>query len=200
MIKKAYITNMSYDVTTEEKKQAMHAISCFKRNQKILDGALDHLNIIYTSFKDAQNADPKENFNHRSAFRRFRDKVVENFNHLKKSSLECVKSLTPFSSDTQVVKITKSFISSIDILEDKINDFVKLFESIDSKDFISNAIKSIDSIKIQSEELQDLMKDRVKKYIQENILSENWMNQVSKDLDLKLQKRTPLLLRLYNEE
>jgi len=199
MIKKAYVAQMSYEISSEEKQQALQVMSCFKQNQKYLDKALSHLEIIYTSFKDSESSDPKEIYNHRSAFRRFRDKVVENFNVFKQSSLRCVSALSPFSSDTQIVKITKSYISSIEVLEEHINDFVKLFEAIDASDFIAQSIKQIDIIKKQCDEIETLINDRVKKYVKENIISDNWVNQVGKELDLKVQKKVPLLQKLHNE-
>lgn len=200
MIKKAYITQMSYDITTEEKTAAVRAVSAFQKSDKLLDKALTHLEIMYSSFKDSEDSKPEDIYNHRSAFRRYRDKVVDNFNKFKIQSFECVKEMSIFSSDTQIIKILKAYNASIDLLEEKINNFVACFDDLKAKDFISKTTSEIEKIKEQVKKLQDLIKERVCKYIKENLISESWVNQVGEELGQKIEVKKPLLISLIQND
>src|SRR6266404_4631484 len=109
MIKKSYSIQMSYSVSDQEKFQAEKALMCFDHSVKSLKMASDHLNIMKTPFKDNQEISPDELMKARSALRRFRDKAVENFNDFKNIAFKCVQLMQPFTSDTQIVKLIKSF-------------------------------------------------------------------------------------------
>src|SRR5690348_5912128 len=79
LIKKAYITNMSYDVTDTEKMQAERALVFFNHTVKLLDQASDYMDIMKTPFKDNPDMNPDEVIKARAAIRRFRDKAIDNF-------------------------------------------------------------------------------------------------------------------------
>jgi len=197
--RKAYSTQMSYQVTDKEKNQAKRALLCFNHTQKILEVASEHLNIMKTPFKENGSSNPDEVMNARAAMRRFRDKAVENFNNFKKAAFKCVDLMQEFSSDTQCVKMMKSFIASIDELENKVNQFVDLFSNLEDKDFTNNVVKLIEDIQKQCESVEDIIDNRVKKHIQNNILSSSWVDSVGDELEMKIQKKTPLILDLFND-
>lgn len=199
MIKKGYSVQMTYEVSSAEKVQAQRALLCFDHANKLLLLAAEHLNIMKTPFKDNPNMNPAEIMKARAAIRRFRDKVVENFNNFKKSSFNCVNIMQEFASDTQTIKLMKSFIAAIDDLESKVNSFVDLFNDLEDKDFASNVVKSIESIQDQSESIEEIIDERIKKHIQSNILASSWVDTVGDDLEMKIEKKTPLLLDLFNK-
>lgn len=199
MIKKAYSVQMTYDVSDGEKIQAERALLYFEHAMKLLDISSDHLDIMKTPFKNNPEMDPKDVMSARAAIRRFRDKSVENFNEFKNVAFKCVNVMQNFASDTQTVKIMKSFISSIEDLENKVNKFVDLFSTLESKDFVSNVIASIEDIQKECDELNDLIDERIKNHIQTDILATSWVDSVSNDLQMKVEKKTPLILDLYNK-
>jgi len=114
MIKKSYSVQMSYDVSDSERSQAEKALLYFKAAEKYLVQASDHLNIMKTPFKDNQDMTPEDVMTARAVIRRFRDKAIENFDSFKKVAFDCVNLMQTFSSDTQTLKLMKSFISSVD--------------------------------------------------------------------------------------
>lgn len=189
---------MSYDVSDEEKSRAEKALIFFHHTSNVLDMAQDHLNIMKTPFKDSPEMEPKDIMKARSAIRRFRDKSVENFNDFKKEAFKCVNIMHIFESDTQTLKLMKSFISSIDELENKVNKFISLFDDLESKSFSENIVKSIEDIQQECDEVKEIMDDRIKSHIQTNILATSWVNGISNDFQMQIEKKTPLIVDLFN--
>jgi hypothetical protein len=199
MIKKAYSVQMTYDVSDSEKSIAERALIHFSQSKKFLDLSANHLNIMKTPFKENPDMKPEDVMEARPAIRRFRDKSVENFNEFKESSFKCVNVMQNFASDTQTVKLMKSFITSVDDLEIKVNNFVDLFDDLESVDFAKNIVASIEEIQKQCEEIDEIIDERIKNHIQTNILATSWVDSVSNDLQMKVEKKTPLLLELFNK-
>ena len=198
-IVKAYSIMMTYEVSDEDKVQAEKAILFFNHAIKVLEIAQDHLNIMKTPFKDNPDVDSNEIVKNRAAIRRFRDKSIENFNDFKREAFKCVNAMQLFDSDTQTIKLMKSFISSIDTLEDKVNHFSKLFDDLESKSFPSDIVKAIEGVKKQCDEVSTIVDDRIKSHIQNNILATSWVDTVSNTFQLQIEKKTPLIVDLFNK-
>jgi hypothetical protein len=199
MIKKAYAVQMSYDVSDVEKAAAEKAILAFNFSVKKLYLASEHLNLMKTPFKDNPEMDSKEIMKARAAIRRFRDKAIDNFNEFKHVSFKCVNVMQEFSSDTQSVKLMKSFISSVEDLENSVNDFAELFTDLESKDFAKNVVSSIESIQKQCDDLEEIINDRIKYHIQTNILATSWVDSISNEFQMQIEQKTPLILELFDK-
>lgn len=199
MIKKAYATQMSYTVTDAEKVKAEKALICFDDALKKLDLAAAHLDIMKTPFKENPDVNEEGLMKARAALRRFRDKAIDNFNLFKISAFKCVDVMQQFSSDTQSVKLMRSFVSSIDQLEVMVNKFADIFLDIKSKDFANNAVSTIEEIQKDCQSLDDIINERIKGHIQTNILAKSWIDTVSNDIQRKVEEKKPLMLELNNE-
>lgn len=200
MSKKIIATQLAYDVTGEEKSIAEKAIMAFNRSKKSLVIANDYLNIIYNPFSKTQQIDSDQIYKYRAALRRFRDSVVDNFNNFKISSFKCVELMNTFSSDTQTIKLMKSFANTIDELETRVNYFIELFSDLKSKTFVNDILKNIEEIRKKCEEIKTLIEDRIKIHIKDNILSKNWVDSVGDKLQINIQKQTPIMVDLYKEK
>ena len=110
MIKFGYAIQMSYEVTDAEKQQAEKALIHFNHALKLLSLANNHLNIMKIPFKDNPEISPQDVMKARAAIRRFRDQAVDGFNDFKIESFKCVNIMKNFASDTQTIKLMKSFI------------------------------------------------------------------------------------------
>src|ERR1700722_13432503 len=163
--KKAYSVQMSYEVSDAEKAHAQQALLCFEFAIKSLRQAADHLDIMKTPFKDNQDITPEEVMKARAAIRRFRDKSIDNFNHLKEMSFKCVNTMQTFASDTQSVKLMKSMITAIDELEIKVNNFSEVFDDLQSKDFPKNVVSAIQDIQDQCDDIEEIIDERIKPHI-----------------------------------
>lgn len=197
--KKAYSVQMSYEVSDAEKAHAERALLCFQSALKVLRQANDHLDIMKTPFKDNPDVNPDEVMKARAAIRRFRDKSIDIFNHFKEIAFKCVNSMQSFASDTQSVKLMKSMITAVDELEVKVNDFSEIFDDLQSKDFAKNVVSAIQNIQDQCDDIEEIIDERIKPHIQNNILATSWVDSVSQDLQMNIEKKTPLILDLYNQ-
>ena len=197
--RKLYAAFLSYEVPSEEKDKASKMLLYFDHLLKILNICNDHLNLIYTPFKDLQNISPDQTFKARAALRRYRDKVADNFNIFKRQAFKCFVLMQYFSTDTQMVKLSKSFVMSIDDIEKQVNRFINLFSNLESKDFGQAIVKGIDNIKKEIAELDQIIDDRIRNQIQNNILARNWVDNVSDELQEKVETRIPLSIELVND-
>lgn len=190
---------MSYDVSDSEKQQAEKALLYFRAAAKNLMQASDHLNIMKTPFKDNPEMTPDDIMKERAVIRRFRDSAIDNFDKFKRTSFDCVNLMQTFSSDTQTLKLMKSFIAAVDELEVKVNNFAELFNDLQSKDFSKDVVTSIEDIQKQCDDIDQIIDERIKSHIQTNILASSWVDSISNDLQMKIEKKTPLIVDLYNQ-
>ena len=152
-----------------------------------------------TPFKNNPDMTPEDVMKARAVIRRFRDQAIDNFDAFKKVAFQCVNLMQTFSTDTQTTKLVKSFIDSIDTLELKVNHFADLFSDLESKDFPKNTISSIEDIQNQCDDIDEIIDERIKSHIQTNILATSWVDSISNDLQMKIERKTPLILDLFNK-
>jgi hypothetical protein len=189
---------MSYKVTDSEKYKAEQALIYFEEAAKLLVKASDYLNIMKTPFKDNADMTPQDIVKARAVVRRFRDKAIDNFNSFKQMAFKCVDIMQIFSTDTQTLKLIKAFITSIDELEAIVNRFANLFSDLESKNFSTDVVTNIESIQEKCDDIDDIIDERIKSHIQTNILATSWVDSISNDLQMKIEKKTPLVLDLFN--
>lgn len=199
MIKRAYAVQLSYEITDEEKSSAEKALLILNATKSLLGKASDYLNVIYNPFSKNPSIDSDQIFKYRSTLRKFRDNAINNFNEFKIGSFKCVSVLNMFSTDTQTMKLIKSFTNSIEELESKVNSFVDLFDDLKNKDFVNNIVKNVESIQKKCDEIDSLIDERIKTHIKNNILSKSWVDNVGNDIQMKIERKTPLIIDLYNQ-
>ena len=199
MIKKSYSVRMSYEVSDSEKRQAEQALLYFQSADKLLMQASDHLNIMKTPFKDNPDMTPEDVMKARAVIRRFRDTSIDNFDEFKKAAFQCVNLMQTFATDTQTLKLIKSFIASIDELEVKVNKLSDLFNDLRAKDFAKNVVSNLEDVQKQCDEIDQIIDERIKSHIQKNILATSWVDSISNDLQMKIEQKTPLIIDLFNK-
>lgn len=193
-------TQLSYDITDSERYQADKCIIAFNVTLKVLRSAKEYLNIMLVPFKDHSDISEDQIFQYRAALRRFRDKSIENFNEFKIAAFRCITLMEMFSSDTHIFKLKKSFISSIDTLEKKVNEFSEIFSNLKDKDFISKLVSVIETIQKECESIEDIVQNRLKSYIQDNILARNWVDDIGKKLNKTIEHKDPLMIELFKDK
>lgn len=197
--KKLYAALMTYEVSEDEKEKAMKALRAFDYLLKLIDFCNDHLDLIYIPFKDNQNITPEQTYAARAALRRYRDKVADNFNGLKRISFRCIVLLQPFASDTQIIKLNKAFTMSVGDIEIQVNRFIDLFSNLEAKDFSQSIVKGVEGIKKELAQLEQLIDERMKEHLQNNILAINWVDSISDELQEKIEQKIPLSVSLVEE-
>ncbi len=199
MIKNSYSVQMSHQVSDAEKEQAEKALKAFSMSLKLLKAASDHLDIMLTPFKDHSDISNEQLLKFRAALRRFRDKSIDNFNAFKIAAFQCFTLMNLFSTDTQTLKLMKSFITSIEDIEKQVNEFSDIFGDLGSKTFVADVVKIMELVKKECEELQDIIDERITPHIQKNIIGKTWVDSVSSDLKMEVEKQTPLFMDLFKE-
>ena len=182
------------------KQKAEKAFISFNQVIKFLDIAKNHLDIMYNPFKENPDISKEEIIKFRDALRRFRDKSVSNFNNFKIALFKTLVLLDDFTFDTQTNKLTKSLISTVDVLENNVNEFVELFDNLEDKDFIKNVLEIMDTIFNLIDQIKDTIKNRFKDHIQKNILGITWADMLGKKLNLELYKKEPFIMELNNKK
>lgn len=190
---------MSYEVPSEEKDRASKIILYLDHLIKILQFCDEHLDLIYTPFKDNPEISPEQTFKARAALRRYRDKVADNFNVFKRQAFKSFLLLQAFSSDTQIVKLSKTFVLCVNDIEKQVNRFLDLFSNLQSKEFGQAIVKGVEGIKKELMQLQQIVEERIKNHVQNNILARSWVDTVSDELQKKVEKKIPLSIELVND-
>jgi hypothetical protein len=199
MFKRALNVQMSHPISPAEKAAADKASLTFDVAIRELNKAIDHLQIMLTSFGDNPDIPESEILEFRTALRRYRDKLLENFSSFKTAAFKCVVALKPFGTDTETTKITKSFIALVDELEDNVNKFADLFSNLKDKAFVQSIVSTLTNIEKKSEEIKEFIEDRAKSHIQKEILGRTWIDSIMEDLDVKMDQPLPKLLELEEE-
>lgn len=195
----ANVIERAYDVPEEEKEKAKQTIFLFKKVIANLDSAKDHLSKMYEPFSAAQSVSPEALHKHRGAIFRFKEKSTENFQEVKKTAFQSLANLNFFSSDTTVSELVNSFRDSISKMEEQLTIFFDILDDVKSKDFKYNVVKSIDSLRKACFEVENLINDRIVKFINDNIIGENWTNGISSELNQKIEGREPYITKLVKE-
>lgn len=198
MIKK-YAIQLSYSVSDEEKEMAEKALAYYNFLLRTLKQANDHLDLIYTPFKDGSPILPKSAWKNRAALRRYRDANIDIFNKFKRIAFKCFSLMHEFSSDTQAMKLNNSFVMSIGDIEKQVNRFSDLFSDLKSKEFGSSIVKSIDNIKKEIAQLEQIVEDRIMGYLENDLLNKSWVDSVSKELQHKIEEKIPESIRMIRE-
>lgn len=197
MIKKSH--EISFDISSEEQHQAQQLLIYIDQCLRLLKDAKEYLDTIKIPFENNPETKPKEILSQRFYLREFRDKSIEKFNDFKKACFHCVICINKFSSDPQVLKISKSFISTVDDLEKSVNKFVNLFSNLEGDNFVKDIIDVTKLIQSKCDDAQDILEERLKNYIGSNVLNETWVDKVQKDFNFAVEKKKPRMLEIIKQ-
>lgn len=191
-IKLSYLIDMSFDVPDSEKRIASEALEMLEKLLSLIMLSEEHLDIIYDAFY-GKTLSPNEVYEKRGVLNRYRKKIKENFSDIKFQSINIIKKLYFFSSDTQMMELLNTIKDAMDMTEKKVVKLLDFLNDFKSKTFIEDIIKTIDEIKESTKELKDLTKERVIDFIEENILAKNLTE------GLGIEEKVPLIQQLYEE-
>lgn len=195
--KKAYSVQMNFTVPDSEKRIAEKAEEHFEQLLTLLTEAATYLDLIYIPFNKYQNVDMDMIVEYRKTFRDYRNHVKRKFDKILDNSYKCISLMNTFDMDTSTSELMDSFIASIRELEKYIETFVSIFSNLNNQEFRNYIISTIDSIKKQINQIEQLIKDRILDHIDTNILAKNWADKNTND-EL-ISERVPLVVQLFRE-
>ena len=198
MIKTAsYSIQMAYDITDIEKKDAKNSVIYFNFFIQEMKIAEDYLDQGYTSFKDfGKTTDSDDAYKNRVFLRNYRDEVKEKFKKIKTDALKAQRSLSQFILDGEIKKLDESFVTAVEELDKQIDNFIEIFNSLQSKDFFQILVASCEAIKKECAQLKDLVDERIVPHINKNILSFNWIDDEKKKNNLQDEHKVPHIIEL----
>jgi len=191
---------LTSNISQEEKEQAKKVLDSMKDTLKSLRKATEYLNIMYDPFKANPSISVDRVLKYRAALRRFRDTAIDNFNSLKIDAFKCVSLIQIFTSDTQVSKLIKAFISSLEVLEKKVNKFASIFLKLKSPSFAQDVISAIEDIQKESKILQESIDERIIPYIESNIIGDVWVHNMEAKLNQKIENKKSPMLEIINKD
>jgi len=199
MIKRAYSVQMSFDIPDEQKNIALQAKRAFEEVISRLRIAKRYLNKIYEPFSDLKESDPDEIYQHRLVFRRYRNQVKEYYQEVLAQIQKATLLMTSFSSDLDVVEMLDSFANIVHYLKDDVNTLLGDFSQLRNPKFPELLTKDIDQIKEDTDEIKEILNDRVLEYLDTNILAKNWISGITNEESTKLFENSPLIVELFKE-
>lgn len=195
----AQSVNMSVDVTSAEKKIGQRLVLKFQHLVKKIDAFDKHLDIIYNPFKSHETISEESVLEHRASLRRYRDKINENFTDIKVFIVGCITDLNYFSYDPNVSEIINSFNDSIGIVAESLEKLLSDLDNWKAKDYRNIVMKSVENIKKETKQLEDLINDRIIADINTNILAKNWTDNLDDELKSSIKDREPYIKQLHDE-
>jgi dGTP triphosphohydrolase len=199
MYKKAYSIQMHFGVPESEKRIAEKAEEYLNQILTKIQDTKDYLNLIYIPFQKHQNVDMEMIIDYRKTFREYRDQVKFKFGKIIQLAYRSVALMNEFGTDTSTEEIMDSFIGTIRELEKYVDTFVSIFSNLNSSEFRNHLISTIDSLKKQMNQIEQLIKDRILEHIDSNILAKNWAKNISDVENKSLEERVPLVVQLFKE-
>jgi len=191
-----FAIQLSYNISEREKDFARKALIGLKYVKNNLDKCINYLKLIQTPFKDNNDLTPEDTWKTRAALWQYRDNTIDKFNTFKLIAFKSFLILNIFSSDTQVENLKKTYVVSIQELENLVNKFSDLFNDIESKEFKENMVKSIDLIVKKSDEIKKIIDERIETHLKQNILAKTWVDEMSSELGIDIEENEPLIKEL----
>jgi len=193
-------TELTYEISEKEREQAQKVVQSFEKTMRSLTKATEYLNIMHDPFQKNPSISTDQILKYRAAIRRFRDTAIENFNEVKIDAFRCISGIQIFTSDTQIAKLIKSFVISIEKLEKKVNKFAYLFLKLKSETFVQDIVKSIEEIQQESSQIKSSIDERIKPYIEANIIGDVWVQTMESKLNEKIDRQKSIILEIEKGE
>jgi hypothetical protein len=190
---------MNFAVPDSEKRVAEKAEEQFENLLARLKVNSEFLGAIYEPFKRHQNIDSDILLKYRKTFRDYRDEVQVKYEKALKSANKCMVLMSEFGTDTVIEKMMDSFISLIKEIEKDVNAFLSIFSNIDDPEFKTYVITCVDAIRKRSNQVKQIVNDRILDHIETNILAKNWADNLSERFQEKIKEKVPLVVQLFHE-
>lgn len=201
MLKFSDTIQMSFKIPDHEKQIAQQASEAFLHVINTLSVCKDHISIIEDIFKKFQNISGDALHEKRGLLNRYKQQIKKNYGDekFKSSAVKALHYLDYFSSDIHVAELCNAFKDGVKDLEKAITVLLDILDNYQDPEFRDQVLKSIENINKESVQLEQLVRDRVIEYLDDNILSRNWVNNTSEKLNLTLKNKKPLIMELFEE-
>jgi len=199
ILKIAQRIEMSIDIPDSKKNIALSLVKKLESIAGKLNSFDSHLDILYNPFSNHDTVSVESVQEIRGTLSRYKEAIKENLFEIKKFAILVVAALETFSSDISVVELLNSFTDFIGELENKSDLLFKDMDNWSSETYRQDILKDIDDIKNQKIQIENLIFDRIIKYINSNILAKSWVSSLNDELEFSINKKEPYIKRLFKE-
>lgn len=192
--------NMSFDIPDAEKEIAEEALLRFEYAVNLLNKGVEHLDIIYKPFEKHENISVESVISKRGVLNRFKQASKKKFEKFKYQSILAAQKLDYFTrGDAEIKELFNTFELSLNNFEEKLEDFYYTLSNFDTEDFRDKILENIDIIKNESEDLIELINDRIIEHINNELIGKSWISEKENHFNINHQDFKPLLIDLFEE-
>jgi hypothetical protein len=196
----AQVVDFSTEITDSEKQAAEEALLRLEEAIYHLKQSVEHLDVIYEPFDQHEDISTQSVVDKRGVLNRFKQASKKKFEHFKYLCILAMQKLHMFShGDTEIQEIMGALESSINDVEERLEEFYDVLSDYESPDFRDAVLASIDSVKEKSNEMEELVYDRIIEHINTNLIGKNWMSDAKDQLNIEMEEKTPLLIELFRQ-
>lgn len=190
---------MSFDVPDSQKRIAEKAQEQFETLLSNLKLNIEYLDFLCTPLKKYDNLNMDVLSDYRETFRQFQEKVKEKYDNSIKAAFHCMLLMNEFNTDTPVKDMMSSFDGLIKNIEKYVNIYLSIFSNLNNPDFKKDIGSTTESIRKCTNQIRQLVNDRIIQHIDDNILAKDWSSELSTKFEQDVNKNVPLVTQLYEE-
>lgn len=187
---------MSFKVPESEKQIARDCLELLSLILNKCSLANEHLDIIYNPFSKYENISLEAINKKKGAFNRFKQQVKKNYEEIKTYSAYFIKKLSSFNNDGHCAELISAFTDSFKDLENSVEDLLSSLSDLTDQNFRQNIIINIENIKKESSQLEQLINARIMKYLNEDVLGKNWINDSIEKNNISIDEKEPIINQL----
>lgn len=187
---------MSFKVPESEKQIARECLEILSLILNKLSLSNEHLDIIYNPFSKYQSISAEAINKKKGAFNRFKQQVKKNYEEIKTYSAYFVKKISNFDNDSHCSELISAFNDSYKDAENAVEDLLSSLDDLTDQNFRENIIVNIENIKKESAQLEQLIDARIMKYLNEDVLGKNWINDSIEQNKISIEEKEPIINQL----
>jgi hypothetical protein len=196
MLKLADSIQMSFNITESDKKYALQIEEHLYQVINLLGICKDHLNIIQDAFKDSPEISADLLHEKRGLLNRYKQQIKKNFEELLQFASLASHYLEFFGSDSHIIGISSSFEEDIKELEKNCTQLLEILDDYRNPEFVKLILNAIKAIEKKSAQIEQLIKDRMVAYLDDNILAKNWKTNTFDNHPVELEEHKPELMQI----
>jgi len=174
---------ITFKIPVAEKEYARKALNEFdKISSETLKTFVEHLDRMYQPFTDYKGITPEQSMDASMHFNIFSKYLQDNLIDLKKSVYNSLEYLKRFDSASEVISMLNSIDDTIRNIDKLVQILREVLEELNTKDFQTNAVAAMDSIKKECAQLKQLISETITQYIRDHILGEDWTSEIKEEI------------------
>ncbi len=198
--KLAQLVEMSLDVPDGDKKIARKIVQRLQQVIKKIELFEKQLDILYNPLKNNESVSSESIVENRGTIRRYRDEIEKIFTETRTLAYLTLQEMNYFAIDSHIMELIKSFTDSFNDLDEYCNILLENLDDYKSDNYKENVISTIEAVQKQCGQLENLIKERMIKHINTNIIASNWYDGLSETVQGQgLKQVEPVVKKLFKE-